>query len=78
MDAGGMFLSPSIGECGYADEFWKLRFGESYWDDPANVRFSTTITDVAKSIDGQEARQRRNGATSAANVSPLKIDTRQE
>jgi hypothetical protein len=57
MDAA-IFSISSAGECGSADEFWKLRLGEVYRDDPANLRISTTITDVAKSMDGQEAKQK--------------------
>jgi len=47
-----MFWISSVGECASADEFWKLRLDEFYRDDPASVRISTTITDVAKAIDG--------------------------
>jgi hypothetical protein len=32
-----MFLILIVGECGYADESWRLRLGEVYRDDPASV-----------------------------------------
>jgi hypothetical protein len=33
-----MFLILSVGECGSADEAWRLRLGEDYRDDPAECK----------------------------------------